>query len=177
MSRMSSKYKEVVAAATCTDVHVTDPEKIELIPRFIEQDVIERLESGQQLTINNDLYRSKIELKHPQWSKIADTEPQQKTDPVNVVELTKQEGIDKLTLDDVQYFKRDNVGDKTRWYKLEEIDRPHGVICMAKNIEPDAKKYFLQALLVQMDNKLHQRFEKDLKQAYPGISEVLHHIS
>ena len=90
MLRRFSKDKEVVAAATCTDFPVTDPEKISLIPRFIEQE-------------------------------------------------------DKL--DGVQYFKRDNVGDKTRSYKLEEIDRPHGVICMAKNIEPNAKNIFFAGVV------------------------------
>ncbi len=64
-----------------------------------------------------------------------------------------------------QYLKRDNVGNKTRWYKLEEMDRPHGQICMAQDLDSNAQNYFLQALLAQMDSKLHEHFEKDLKQA------------
>jgi hypothetical protein len=67
--------------------------------------------------------------------------------------------------DDKKKFHRDNVGGKSRWfvYADDSKEKPHGVICSVKEIDTNAQKLFLQALLIQMDNKLHQHKENCLR--------------
>jgi hypothetical protein len=85
----------------------------------------------------------------------------------NGQEMSLDQKLSKITLDGVQFFKRDNVGGKKRWFKFDSIEpmRPQGTICIAHSIESSAQKYLLQSLLVRMDEKLHNRFEDCLNQA------------
>jgi hypothetical protein len=170
------EYNELQQAANIKDVNfpITDPEKIKLIPRFVADDVVENLEQGRNLTIGQERYeRIATESR---WRKITDNqqEQQQYANIVELKEIIEAAKTTQLELDRVPYFKRSNVGGKTRWYKLvDEPKQSHGVLCNVQGIESDAQTYFLQALLVQMDNKLHQRFEECLEQANTQIPLIV----
>ncbi len=63
------------------------------------------------------------------------------------------------------YVRRKNVGGKSRWFTSadsKEMEKPNGVICSVQEIDCNAQKLYLQALLIQMDNKLHRHKENFL---------------
>ena len=139
---------------------------MKLIPRFIAQNVVEKLEQGKELTIGEDHFKRG----ETGWLK---TNGQEQDFDKTLSKIV--EGVAHFTLDGVQYFKRNNVGGKTRWYKLEDREpkQPQGAICNAQDIESNAHQLFLQALLIQMDNKLHLFFEDFLDQAILVEAQVI----
>ncbi len=145
--------------------------KFRIPKRFIAQNVVEMLtlENKKELTIGDDHY--KLEQKkdgeaQSHWVGSSETNARR----FNTVEdILKQGTVTKLTLGDVEYFKRDNVGGKTRWFKAckpEELE-PHDVTCVAHDIEFSARKYVLQDLLVRMDYTLHKEY---LERAQANLS-------
>ena len=59
-----------------------------------------------------------------------------------------------IHLDEVKYVKRTNVGGKTRWYKSSKLTQGED-ICKAQDIDSSARRYSLQAFLVDMDGFLY----------------------
>ncbi len=141
-----------------------DSGNMKLIPRFIAQDFVEKLEKGTKLTIGEDKF--KRDATSSRWLKITDDGQEQDVDN----DLSKIiQGETQLTLDGVQYFKRGNAGGKARWFKIAgtEPKQPEGGICNAQEIESSAHSFFLQALLIQMDSVLHKFFEDNLDEVMP----------
>ncbi len=79
------------------------------------------------------------------------------------------------TIDRVVYgkqstlIKRDNVGGKTCWFKVDDNASERGKVCFAKGVSPESKDYTLQVLLNRMDNALiedyHQNHSADSEAA------------
>ncbi len=99
---------------------------------------------------------------------------------VDLEPLTDKERANKIHTSGEKYFHRDNVGGKSRWfiYADDSKEKPHGVICSVQEIDSNAPKLYLQAMLMQMDNKLHQHKEHYLRKKKqedgmpPKIEEV-----
>ncbi len=132
--------------------------------RFIAQNVVEilTLENKEEITIgetDNDRY---ILVKKDGKAQSHWVDSSKRNAGFNTVEdILKQGTVTKLTLGGMEYFKRDNVGGKTRWFKAckpEELE-PHDVTCVAHDIDFSARKYVLQDLLVKMDCTLRLHTE------------------
>ena len=119
-------------------------DKIKTVKRFISEDVaqlLEQAQEGTQVTCDGNVLEPKD---YPRFK-------------VNIKKYIGLESLKRLTFTQgqsvVQYFKRANVGGKTRWYKIADKMQE---ICIVQDIESNEQKLFLQALLIQMDNKLHR---------------------
>jgi hypothetical protein len=140
--------------------------KFRIPKRFIAQNVVEilTLENKKELTIGligDDHYKLVPKKDGEAQSHWVDSSKQNARGFHTVEDILKQGTVTKLTLGDVEYFKRDNVGGKTRWFKAckpEELE-PHDVTCVAHDVEFSARKYVLQDLLVKMDNTLRLHTE------------------
>jgi hypothetical protein len=118
------------------------------------EDVVETLEQKKEV-IRDIHYKLEGQPHHLTRS---DVKP---LDTVSLAEdLNREKKIEELTLDGVEYFKRENVGGKTRWYQAV---KPDSVTCAVRDIDPSAQKHYLQALLIQMDNKLHKEYSHHIQ--------------
>ncbi len=157
---------------------VSKQENIKTMPvRFVAEDVVEILGRTIEFQVNRDVctLKSKFNEMPPHQFKVLNSGIDI-CDIKSIEDILKQE---KIEIDGAIYFKRDNVGGKTRWFKVTEPGEPAEVTCMVQDIECSAKKHLLQALLLQMDNKLHreyQRLRRILRQAHP-ISDLCKHLA
>lgn len=142
--------------------------QIKIPKRFIQvaQNVVEILERKTEFKIGVDDY-----TKDPQSSRWVNSSGHEAFENVADV-LGKSKSFTVADGEEpVEYFKRDNVGGKTRWFKVSKSPEPHEATCVVQNINSSAQKYFLQALLVQMDKRLHSVHTEHL-QAILNLTHV-----
>lgn len=141
-----NKIREQEFTACKDDIELPSKDygKIELIQRFISEDVEERFHQGKKLTVDGKSVDFASASKKPEVEKFEET----------------IKGAKTIHVDEVECFRRNNVGGKTRWYKLNHptSGEPLERICKAQDIESRAQKFSLQALLVQMDKNLFGTF-------------------
>jgi hypothetical protein len=67
-------------------------------------------------------------------------------------------------------IRRDNVGGKTCWFKLDDNLSERGKVCFAKGVSPESKDYTLQVLLNRMDKELMEDYHNS-HSADPAAAE------